>query len=451
MLERMVARPNRWTALAAACVAMGLAPRGLVGAAHSAEARITVKERTVDLGRLKEGNKGTAKFLLENHGDAVLHIERVFATCGCTVPKKLSPEDARVQPGESLEIEAVFDTKGRRGRQRKTVTVLSNDPAEPELKLFLTAEVVALFEVLVKDRPSLRMAFGKHKPGDAVEEVIDLLPTEPGSTLSLVSLDIRHAALTYETEATTRDDREGVRVKLAIDPDASVGPVSTSLLISAKVGDERADSSLALSGEVVGVLAFSPATIKRLQPALPGTSLPPVSVSSDLDHPFDVLLVDGGPNIEATAERQSPYSYRIKLRIAESASPGPFGQFLDIRTSVVEQPLVRIPVYAAVRPRVQVEPPFVVLQSGLGKHTSRLVKIASSSNDAMELGTIVTESPYITVEPAESPGRKSKTFKHLRISAGGDAPVGIHQAVVRVTTGLTGQREVLIPVTLLVR
>ncbi len=443
---KMMVRPNTLNALL-----LGVAAFAAVSAARAAEAQITVKERTVDLGRLAEGDKGTAKFVIENHGDGDLHIDRVFSTCGCTVPKRLSEDDKLLRPGESLEVEAVFDSRGRRGKQRKTVTVASDDPAEPTLKLFLTAEVVALFEIMVKDRHKMRLSFGTKKPGEEIADTIDVLPTEPGKTLEIVSVDIRHAALFYETEPITKDDRVGVRVKLRVDPDASIGQVSTSLLVSATVDADKATSSLALSGDIVGVLTYKPNVIKRMQPALPGNFLAPVSVAADKRHPFEILSAEAGPNLDATIERETPLRYAIKLRVKESAPPGPFGCFLDIKTTVMEQPLIRIPIYAAVRPWVTVEPPVVVLPPGKAGDSGRLVRIASSANEALELGEITVESPYITAEPAETPGRASKTLKHLRIKVSKSAPPGTHSATVRVGTNIEAEREVTIPVTLIVQ
>ena len=143
--------------------------------------------------------------------------------------------------------------------------------------------------------------------------------------------------------------------------------------------------------------------------------------------------------------------YAIKLRIKESAPPGPFGSFLDIKTTVMEQPVIRIPIYASVRPWVTVDPPLVVLRSGKAGKIGRLVRIASSSNEALELGEITVDSPYITVEPAENPGRQSTTLRHLRIKISENAPQGTHSTTVRIATNIEAQREVTIPVTMIVQ
>ncbi|MEE9296460.1 MAG: DUF1573 domain-containing protein [Phycisphaerae bacterium] len=413
------------------------------------EPKVVVRERTVHLGRMKQGEKATARFILENQGNSDLHIERVHASCGCTIPQALDEEQRRVEPGELLEIVAVFDSTGRVGKQRKGVTVTSNDPFEPRMKLYLTAEIVTLFEVLVKGRPVQRLSFGSLRPGEGMPDVVELLPTESGLSLEVESLEFSHAGLTYTTGPMARDDRTGVRIKLHVDPDAVIGRVMSRLAITANVGDQTAQSNLSINGEVIGVLEFRPVQIKQLAPVLPGNSLVPVKVSSYGRQPFDILAVDAGPNIEVKIDQNDLSEYTLKLRIRESATPGPFGTFLDICTNVVDQPLIRIPVFARVRPLVEVHPAMVVLYSGGGPKSQRMVKIESTSYTSLELGEIETNQPYITARAAALPGRQSRAIKHVLIEVAGNPPTGILTAQVRVGTNVEGQPEVLIPVTLI--
>jgi hypothetical protein len=74
----------------------------------------------------------------------VLKIERVSSSCGCTVAK---PEQNEIPPDGSTAIHAVFDLKGRSGKQEKTITVYSNDPQEPQLKLTLKGEIIKQLDI----------------------------------------------------------------------------------------------------------------------------------------------------------------------------------------------------------------------------------------------------------------------------------------------------------------
>lgn len=73
------------------------------------------------------GDKVTTKFKFTNTGKEPLLISDVKTSCGCTASDY--PKEP-VAPGESGEIEAVFDTSGKTGAQTKNITVMTNtDPS----------------------------------------------------------------------------------------------------------------------------------------------------------------------------------------------------------------------------------------------------------------------------------------------------------------------------------
>jgi len=76
-----------------------------------------------DFGIVKEGEKVVHVFEVLNAGNADLLIQSVHPSCGCTMPKY---DKKPIRPGRKGSIEVVFDTKGRSGIQRKTVTVVTN-------------------------------------------------------------------------------------------------------------------------------------------------------------------------------------------------------------------------------------------------------------------------------------------------------------------------------------
>jgi hypothetical protein len=92
-----------------------------------------------DFGKVSEGEKVGYIFSFENKGSGNLVIASATASCGCTVPKY---DSKPVPPGGSGNLEVVFDTSGRNGKQTKTVTVASN-ASKPVILLQITAEVVS--------------------------------------------------------------------------------------------------------------------------------------------------------------------------------------------------------------------------------------------------------------------------------------------------------------------
>ena len=76
-----------------------------------------------DLGKVKEGAQVEISYRFKNTGVKPLVIANVIAGCGCTVPEK--PEEP-IAPGEEGVIKAKFDSKGRKGENRKNITVEAN-------------------------------------------------------------------------------------------------------------------------------------------------------------------------------------------------------------------------------------------------------------------------------------------------------------------------------------
>lgn len=86
-------------------------------------ANITFEENNFDFGTLEEGEKVEHIFKFENTSDNPLTISNARGSCGCTVPEW--PREP-IAPGESGEIKVKFDSKGKKGKQSKTVTITAN-------------------------------------------------------------------------------------------------------------------------------------------------------------------------------------------------------------------------------------------------------------------------------------------------------------------------------------
>jgi hypothetical protein len=85
--------------------------------------KIVFKETTHDFGTIIKGEKVKYKFYFTNAGNADLLLTHVGASCGCTVvdyPKKA------IKPGEEAFLEAVFDSTHKKGKQNKTITIITN-------------------------------------------------------------------------------------------------------------------------------------------------------------------------------------------------------------------------------------------------------------------------------------------------------------------------------------
>jgi hypothetical protein len=94
---------------------------------------IKFEESIYDFGKVTDGDTVKHIFKFTNVGKKYLKIANAAASCGCTIPSW--PKDS-IKPGDSGEINVVFNSKNRVGAVDKTVTVTANtQPNETQVKL----------------------------------------------------------------------------------------------------------------------------------------------------------------------------------------------------------------------------------------------------------------------------------------------------------------------------
>lgn len=96
-------------------------------------AKLVFTETEYDFGEATEGEVVTHTYTFVNQGKIPLVITGARSTCGCTVPEW---PKTPVPPGKSGEISVKFNTAGKRGPQKKPVTVTANTyPAQTVVDL----------------------------------------------------------------------------------------------------------------------------------------------------------------------------------------------------------------------------------------------------------------------------------------------------------------------------
>jgi len=111
-----------------------------LGAACQASPHIFVEEGVYDFGVVVEGETVSHAFLIENRGDEMLRITRVWTSCGCTATNL---SDSEIEPGQIRRITVEVSTDGFGGLQiSKSVHIESNDPENPEIVLRMMGTVV---------------------------------------------------------------------------------------------------------------------------------------------------------------------------------------------------------------------------------------------------------------------------------------------------------------------
>jgi len=102
--------------------------------------KILFTNNSFDFGKIKEGDVVNTFFEFKNIGGKDLIIKNCLGSCGCTVPQW--PKEP-IKPGDKGKISVQFNSKGKRYKQEKTVTVVANtDPSNQMLYIHADIEPI---------------------------------------------------------------------------------------------------------------------------------------------------------------------------------------------------------------------------------------------------------------------------------------------------------------------
>ena len=420
------------------------------GSDSAPEPRLFVAQRLHDLGTIFEGDRPTVRWVMENLGNADLIIANTRASCGCTLVK-LAEEDKVIPPGESLAIKAEFVSTRRLGVQSKYITVYTNDPAESATKLEFTANVVSLYEI----RPPSVVNLHAVRRGQAVTKTIDILPGPGRKSVEILDLKVpEEASLTYQHEPFDADGATGQRISMTVLEHVSMGALTTQVTVKLSIDGVDRERVIIIRGQVVGELTWHPKTVNATrQAARYGQRFAPVTLRSTSKAPFTILNADAGPLFDVTFEpvQSSPSGteYSVSLTLRSAAPPGPFGTMLQIRTSLLNQPVVNVPIFGIVAAPIAVEPPMILLRqdgTALGRH--RRVKLQIPPQAKLAISEITCDNGAVV---ATIDWKASSAYQHIRfldLRLEGKLPQGTHRAVLTVTTNVQGAERLEVPVTI---
>ncbi len=131
--------------------------------------RISSPNNYYNYGEVKAGTDVEYRFIVANSGDAMLTINKVITSCGCTAAE---PEKKELKPGESTVVNVVFNTSGREGTQTKYISLASNDATQPQYRLTLTGSVLNPKTEEAGPRPLIKLDRTQHDFGVVTEGAV---------------------------------------------------------------------------------------------------------------------------------------------------------------------------------------------------------------------------------------------------------------------------------------
>ena len=326
--------------------ATGLDLTGSGPAAKSGQPKIQLIKPNYDFGTVTNGVPVTHIFKIRNAGTGTLIIGAVNTSCGCTAAK---PTKSTLAPGEDSEIKVTFDTRFEKGPSTRTITVLTNDPKDPQAELTLKGDV----RVEVAATPS-EIAFGNVKHGTEPTRQVVITDLAANKPLKIISISKANPDISV-TPVPRSDGKPGAAINVTLLKSMPAGPFDDTIKLTTSPGIGKAPKNrvpldITVFGVVQGDLTVNPAQVSFGIVSRHQAAQRSVRLVNDGDRTVKVTGVSStSNNVSAAVEPITPgKEYKITLQLAPDTPDGAIRGRLAIHTDDPNQQTVSLPFYGIV-------------------------------------------------------------------------------------------------------
>ncbi len=315
-------------------------------------ARMEFKATTHDVGSIFDHEPQEFKFEFTNTGEEKLVIEKVQSSCGCTAGELAKTE---YEPGESGTIDVTFNPKGKKGDQRRQLTVYSNDLSGREIML----TVVGSVSQLVAIDPGV-LAMGSVPKGNTVTKFLTVTGRTPDfevtratpGDLEAFSVRVVGTEPIEELGANGKPTGETLRastIEVTLKGGAHVGRLDDRITIRTNDA-RRAIVQAQVIANVVGDVAVTPPRISIGRPELGERMTREFTVASRSGKPFkikDIRFANGPLQIGfdiKPVNPDKPDTYTIRLDATAARVHPRLRQDIVIITDVEGEEEILLPV-----------------------------------------------------------------------------------------------------------
>lgn len=307
--------------------------------------KLVILKTDHDFGKIDKTQKVTAQFKFKNEGDGILQIKDVKTSCGCTAAK---PDKRVYHPGEEGEVSVTFNPARFQGPITKTVTILSNDPEQPDYRCKIKADIIV--DIIVKPRvlfiqnlkrgetrtekitiyterlPKLEISdlkcdknFIKYKMERVDDKKVNFLITVSGADIPKDQKRV-FGNLSYKTNSKSQAQIK-TRVHVTIQDPVDVHPPAI-YFFGSKKGFAR-EISLRVRSTIGKELKLSDASIMINEAEFRG-------------------------KITVTIDGDQKTGLGLKVKLLDTAPKGKFMGKISVKTNFEEQPMLIIPIKGSV-------------------------------------------------------------------------------------------------------
>lgn len=311
--------------------------------------RIEVAEAIHDFGKVPPGETRQHEFVYRNLGSVPLEVKQVRTSCGCTTTGEW---DRRVEPGESGRVTIKFSSGNYSGELQRNVTLVTNDPRQPQLVLQVKAQIWAPFEVNPKT-----VMFQYDPDSTEGQTRVVRVTNQLEEPMAIAGVRSDHPGFTATIEAV----EPGREFELSIStvPPVGRGTVSTAVTL------EPADTNLAPVRVMAYAVEQRPLTVSPISLVLPagpvraGTRRPSVTIRNNTSQALELSEASINlPGVEVQVQELQTNKFFTLTPVFPDGFELPVGERVQLRvkTSHERQPEILVPV---IQGRQAIRPPSV--------------------------------------------------------------------------------------------
>ena len=212
--------------------------------------KISVQPEEYNFGSIVQGDTVSHSFEIYNKGNAELRIVNVRASCGCTAA---TPAKTNLQPGDSTDLNVIFNSHGKMGMQNKIVYIKTNDPSNTVYSVRFNGNVVS-DKSLLGDNPKIYFPeithdFGKVENGKVVDYIFKFV-NQGNSVLNIQDIRTSCGCTAALVSSKSVKPGEDGTIKVELNTKGHTGKMVRTVTI--KSNDPKAPTStLTIFAEVV--------------------------------------------------------------------------------------------------------------------------------------------------------------------------------------------------------
>lgn len=309
-----------------------------------------------DFGSILDDKVVHAEFTFTNKGDAPLTIKSMSSTCGCTKPELVGHQpissdgkfDAKFEPGATGTIRVGFKPVGKSGNQDQAVTITTDDPDEPTVRLVIKAVVTPVVVV-----EPFQLALGNIPSGEPKTWTITVTGYAEGFRATRLALGGLEGFTTRTLETVDVETPHGparrTTIEIIYEGGGQPGPITGYGLIRT-TDPKRRFTGVAYTGNILGNLYAMPAIVNAGTQVAKRSSNPvTLRVHHREGKPFNIVEVREQSisgalpvNFEATPSPDNPGIVDVRLNIRAPGKVGVFDGSIWIKSDIEGEPDIEV-------------------------------------------------------------------------------------------------------------